>query len=62
MQNDLPNGQLYLAVPACFTLGRAPALAQVNLAGVWNNLQILHEDEPERLPGPELGDYLGVPI
>jgi len=43
-------------------LATAPASAQVNLAGVWNNLQILHEDEPERLPGPELGDYLGVPI
>ena len=43
-------------------LGYSPASAQVNLAGVWNNLQILHEDEPERLPGPELGDYLGVPV
>ena len=44
------------------TLAHAPAFGQVNLGGVWNNLQILHEDEPERLPGPELGDYLGVPI
>jgi len=40
----------------------APAAAQVNLDGSWGNLEILHEDEPERLPGPELGDYLGVPI
>jgi len=40
----------------------APAFAQVNLAGVWENLGILHEDEPERLPGPEIGDYLGIPI
>ena len=48
--------------PVLLALGHAPANAQVNLAGVWNNLQILHEDEPERLPGPELGDYLGVPI
>jgi len=22
----------------------------------------LHEDQPERVPGPELGDYLGIPI
>jgi len=48
--------------PVLMLLAGAPAAAQVNLAGVWNNLQILHEDEPERLPGPELGDYLGVPI
>jgi len=22
----------------------------------------VHEDEPERIPGPEIGDYLGLPI
>src|ERR1700733_15699034 len=48
--------------PVLFMLGHTPASGQVNLAGVWNNLQILHEDEPERLPGPELGDFLGVPL
>jgi hypothetical protein len=48
--------------PVLLALAHAPAFGQVNLGGVWNNLQILHEDEPERLPGPELGDYLGVPI
>ncbi len=48
--------------PVLMVLASAPARAQVNLDGVWNNLQILHEDEPERLPGPELGDYLGIPI
>jgi hypothetical protein len=37
-----------------------PAAAQVSLAGVWDTK--LHEDFPERLPGPELGDYLGVPL
>jgi len=40
----------------------APAAAQINLGGVWENLGILHEDQPERLPGPEIGDYLGVPL
>ena len=39
-----------------------PAFAQLNLDGVWENLGILHEDFPERLPGPEIGDYLGTPI
>src|SRR5258706_10580112 len=40
----------------------APASAQVNLSGVWNNLGILHEDWPDRLFGPELGDYAGLPV
>src|SRR5438309_685802 len=37
-----------------------PAFAQINLSGVWSNR--LHEDNPDRLPGPELGDYAGLPI
>jgi hypothetical protein len=37
-----------------------PALAQYNLSGDWSPL--VHEDQPERGPGPELGDYLGLPI
>ena len=40
----------------------APASAQTNLSGVWNNLGILNEDWPDRLPGPELGDYAGLPV
>ena len=43
-------------------LAAAPAYAQANLSGVWNNLGILHEDWPDRLPGPELGDYAGLPV
>ena len=37
-----------------------PAFSQIDLTGVWNNK--LHEDWPDRLPGPELGDYGGVPL
>ncbi|HKD48547.1 MAG TPA: hypothetical protein VKB67_12755 [Rhizomicrobium sp.] len=37
-----------------------PLLAQVNLSGVWSAK--LHEDWPDRLFGPELGDYGGLPI
>src|SRR5688500_4411066 len=37
-----------------------PALAQSNFAGVWN--MTLTEDFPDRLPGPELGDYAGLPL
>jgi hypothetical protein len=42
-------------------LGAArPAYAQVDLSGIW--APIMHEDQVERAPGPELGDYLGLPI
>ncbi|MCU1335170.1 MAG: hypothetical protein JWO19_751, partial [Bryobacterales bacterium] len=35
-------------------------LAQIDLSGEWNS--VFHEDQPERIPGPEIGDYLGLPI
>jgi hypothetical protein len=38
------------------------AFAQVNFSGVWENLTIFHEDWPDRLFGPELGDYTGIPL
>jgi len=36
------------------------ASAQADLTGSWQG--IFHEDQPERIPGPALGDYLGLPI
>ena len=36
------------------------ARAQVDLSGYYG--AVLHEDQPERIPGPALGDYLGLPI
>ena len=41
-------------------LSSTPAFAQINLNGVWQNQ--LDEDFPDRLAGPELGDYAGLPI
>ena len=41
-------------------LAGAPAYAQRDLAGEWAALY--HEDQPHRIPGPELGDYTGLPI
>jgi hypothetical protein len=38
----------------------APAAAQVSLVGEWSPRY--HEDQPDRIPGPELGDYTGLPI
>ena len=49
------------AVPLCvlIVLG-VPAFAQVDLAGEW--APRFHEDQHERIPGPDIGDYLGLPI
>ena len=38
----------------------AGAYAQENFVGYWAPLY--HEDFEERLPGPWIGDYLGLPI
>ena len=44
-----------------FTLAAAaPASAQIDLSGSWQ--AVFHEDQPERVPGPALGDYLGLPV
>jgi len=55
MKNFHRAGTLLVAI-----LVSVPAPAQVLLSGIWTALQ--HEDQIERLPGPELGDYLGLPI
>lgn len=41
-------------------LAAVPLAAQVDLSGGWG--QRFHEDLPERGAGPEIGDYLGMPI
>ena len=38
----------------------APVQAQVSLVGEWSPRY--HEDQPDRIPGPELGDYTGLPL
>ncbi len=37
-----------------------PSWAQTDFSGEW--APRFWEDQPERVPGPELGDYLGIPI
>jgi len=51
-----------LRVPSLLTIAllALPAPAQVNLMGYWN--PVYHEDFDERIPGPEIGDYAGLPI
>jgi len=54
-----PNRFVIAAILALFgTPGRA--FAQIDLSGVW--APIFHEDQPERVPGPDIGDYAGLPI
>ena len=45
---------------ALLALAARPASAQIDLSGIW--APIMHEDAPERVPGPEIGDYAGLPI
>jgi hypothetical protein len=45
---------LLLLVPAAATA------QEIDFSGSW--VPIYHEDGPERIPGPELFDYLGLPI
>jgi len=42
-------------------LATRPAFAQMDFSGNWSPPGFT-EDQPERIPGPELGDYLGLPI
>jgi hypothetical protein len=42
------------------TLLASPLFAQVDFSGEW--APRFHEDQLERVPGPELGDYLGLPL
>src|SRR5215470_7959515 len=41
-------------------LAGIPAYGEIDFSGSW--VPLFHEDYPERMPGPELGDYMGIPI
>jgi hypothetical protein len=47
-----------LLVALCVAPSRLEA--QVDFSGQW--APVYHEDNPERIPGPELGDYSGLPL
>ena len=48
------------ALAAIPLLGQAQRGIGMDLTGEW--APKFHEDQPERIPGPEIGDYLGLPI
>lgn len=50
-------GSFLLVISA---LAGVSAWAQVDFSGEW--APRFYEDQPERVPGPELGDYLGLPV
>ena len=50
----------FISLSLSLVLLALPVLGDEDFAGEWAPL--FHEDNPERLPGPELGDYMGIPI
>jgi hypothetical protein len=54
------NAIIMIRFLAAALLLTAPAFAQIDFSGSWSPLY--HEDLPDRIPGPELGDYLGLPL
>jgi glyoxylase-like metal-dependent hydrolase (beta-lactamase superfamily II) len=54
----IPTRRVIIAILLTFAV--FPAFAQFDFTGEW--APRYHEDQPERIPGPELGDYLGLPI
>ena len=54
------KGMAFGVVLAATVALATPALAQVSLVGEWSPRY--HEDQPDRIPGPELGDYTGLPL
>lgn len=49
-----------LVLFACLMFNGVPVFSETNLSGVW--IANYSEDWPDRIPGPELGDYAGLPL
>jgi hypothetical protein len=56
-----PARVVVVSVLAVLFLAGVPAFAQLDLTGVWNP-RVADEDNPERLAGPSLIEYVGLPI
>jgi hypothetical protein len=57
MMRHLP---IKIAIVSCAWLLSVPAFAQVDFSGQWSVRY--HEDQEERSPGGQLGDYTGLPL
>src|SRR5262245_26798545 len=55
-----------VAALVAVTMTTTPSFAQADMSGTWQSrfgvVNVYPEDQAERGPGPELGDYLGLPI
>jgi hypothetical protein len=60
MRAQQPLGVVMLAMVVVVGASHRAAAQDVDFSGEWAPL--FHEDGPERLPGPELGDYTGLPL
>ena len=60
MQSLKRNALALFSLLTVMGLFSTPAFAQMDLVGEWANL--FHEDQPERLNGPDVGDYAGIPL
>lgn len=60
MKRSVSLCSVIVAITLACVARATPAHAQVDITGSFNG--IFHEDQPERQPGPALGDYLGLPI
>lgn len=60
MKNSRRIGVLNWVWPVAAALISLPATAQFDLAGQWGPRY--HEDQPERIPGPDMVEYHGIPI
>jgi glyoxylase-like metal-dependent hydrolase (beta-lactamase superfamily II) len=52
--------RLIVVAAAALVLAASPAFAQVSFVGDWSGRY--HEDQPDRVPGEEPGDFSGLPI
>jgi hypothetical protein len=57
---NVPRPIVAAAILAAALVMPGRADAQIDFSGVW--APIFHEDQPERVPGPDVGDYAGLPI
>jgi len=61
LQRDVIRLSMIRAIGILLALiAPSPVHAQRDISGNWAGLY--HEDQPHRIPGPELGDYTGIPL
>lgn len=59
MRKPNPLGTMgFLLLVVTMFPGRS--VAQIDVSGEWANR--VHEDQPHRVPGPNIGDYTGLPL